>query len=328
MEMKRVVVVGCGSIGRRHARALARRGDVALELCEPQPDNLQLSLSEVGPVPTHTAFDAMLQTKPEMVIIATPHALHAPQTGAALDAGAHVLCEKPMADTVANAQTMLAAAQRSGRVLSIGFTNHFHPAMQRIKALIQSGELGTLLHVHWHIGTYLTLLSSVSRHQATLDGSIMMDYAHQPDLLYWWLGERPTRVYAAGRQAGALPLQSNPNVLLVTLEYASPLLATIHLNYVQHPQRAGCEITGDQGWLLFDMGNGQLRRGKQADASEVTETIAVERDALFRDEHQAFFNAVAGRRAPESAGHEAIVSQQIIEAVLASWRRQEPVSLA
>ena len=88
-----------------------------------------------------------------------------------------------------------------------------------------------------------------------------MDYAHQPDIFYWLLGEDASSGLCAGCQGGDLPLQSNPNLMAVTLEYDEPLIATIHLNYVQHPDRGSCEIIGDQGWALFETGSNSLAWG-------------------------------------------------------------------
>ena len=322
----RIVVVGCGSIGRRHARVLSCRDDVAVELCEPQRGHLDVALAEVGDVRTHDDFRTMMGSRPDMVVIATPQGLHADQTAAALDAGVHVLCEKPMADTVANSRRMQAAAE-NGPVLNIGFMLHFHPAFIRIKDLIGTGRLGRVLHVHWHIGTYRTLLNSISRHQANVPGAILLDYAHQPDLLRWWLGKMPAAVYASGFRAGDFRLDSDPNVLALTLEYDEPLLATINLNYVQHPERAECEVIGDQGWARCDLHSGQLELGSRADESRSKERFGVEKDDMIAAEHQAFFDAIDGKRGPESPPEDAIASMYVIEAAIASWREGRRVEI-
>ena len=327
MEVKRVVVVGCGSIGQRHARLLAGRADVALELCELEPEHLAKTLETVGPVPTYDSFERALDSRPDAVLIATPIPGHAQQAIGALEAGVHVLCEKPLCDTVANARCILEAVERSDRIFSVGFVLHFHPAMRRVKDLIDAGCLGRVMQVHWHIGAYLTLLSSVSRHQAELEGALLLDYAHQPDLLYWWLGEVPTAVYAAGRQGGNLPLQSNPNIMAITLEYEAPLLATINLNYVQHPSRSSCEIIGDEGWLAVDMEAGRLLIGRRREESVTQEEFSVERDFIYVEEQEAFFAAVAGKRTPESPAVEALVSMQIIEAAMIAWKEQRRVAI-
>ena len=137
MTAKRVIVVGCGSIGRRHARLLARRPDVTLEICDVNTDNVRRSLDETGQRTTYASYDDALSTRPDIVVIATPHVLHAEQAVRALRAGAHVLCEKPMSDTLAGARRMVAAARASDRVFSVGFNQHFHPVMRQVRDAIR-----------------------------------------------------------------------------------------------------------------------------------------------------------------------------------------------
>lgn len=326
MALRRIVVVGCGSIGRRHARLLARRPDLRVELCDSNPDCLEAARTELGEITGYADFGAMLATRPELAVIATPHAFHADQTIAAIQAGTHVLCEKPMSDNLADAKRMEAVAGH-GPVLDFGFTLHFHPGLQRLKELIASGDLGNILHLHCRVGTYITLVSSVSRHQANLEGALLLDYVHQPDLLYWMLGCEPRGVHTAAVFGGELPLRSNPNVLSLTLDYERPLLATVHLNYVQMPQRHEYEAVGDRAWALLDMETNRLRIGWREKQAESVETFTVERDALFEAEHQAFLDAVEGRRQPESPASNALVSMRVTDAALRSWMQSQRVLL-
>ncbi len=327
-RLPRIVVVGLGSIGRRHARLLAGRGDLAVEWCESSDTALKLARQEMGePAGVHVSFDGMLQTKPSMVVIATPHAMHADQTIAALGAGIHVLCEKPMAETLANAERMAAAAEQTKAVLTIGFHLHFHPGLRRLKALIQEGELGSVHHAHCHFGAYVVLVNSKSRYQRTLEGALLLDCAHQPDIFAWLLGQSPIGVYATGAQGGALEHQSNPNFIAMDCDYAGPMISTAHLNYLQMPERHEYEIVGDRGWAVFDLVQGRLRIGRQSDSSERVEAISTERDPLYREEHAAFLEAIAGRAKPESPSRSAIISMRVIAAALESLSTRQRVLL-
>jgi len=328
---RRIVVVGLGSIGRRHARLLHARGDLTVELCEPEPANLELAYAEVGRLPAYRTYDAALRTRPDVMVIATPHDLHCEQTVQALDQGIHVLCEKPMSDRLTDAATMLAAAerarQRSGAVLSIGFMLHFHPLLARLKQLVADGTLGTVLHVHYSVGSYITLVNSRSRYQANLEGALLLDYAHQPDFIHWLLGEKPRGVFMAAAQGGQFERTSRPNVLALTCDYDRSLLTTVSLNYAQMPQRSACEVIGDRGWALAEIEKQTLRIGLADDSSEREERIPVERDDLYRAEHQAFLDAIAGLRPPASPATEAIVSMEIADAALRSWRAGRRIEL-
>ncbi|MDI7274911.1 MAG: Gfo/Idh/MocA family oxidoreductase, partial [Anaerolineae bacterium] len=197
----------------------------------------------------------------------------------------------------------------------------------RLKKLIENGSLGTVLHILYRTGSYITLVNSQSRYQASLEGALLMDYAHQPDAIYWLTKQRPRGVYMAARQAGDMEFTSNPNYLTMVCDYASPLLSTIELNYLQMPQRHEIELVGDKGWAALDFERGVLRIAQRRGPSEVEEKVIVARDDLYRAEHQAFLEAIDGRRPPSSPAAEAIVSMEIIDAALASWKRQQRVAL-
>lgn len=328
MAVRRIAVVGCGSIGQRHARLLAQRPDLSVELCDPHTNCLAAAAAVIGETRSYSGFGEMLATRPDMVVIATPHSLHAEQTLASLRAGVHVLCEKPMSDNLADAERMAEAAAGGGPVLDFGFTLHFHPGLRRLKSLIASGELGAVLHVRCRVGTYATLTCSRSRHQAALEGALLFDYVHQPDIFYWLLGAEPAGVYMTAVMGGDLPLRSTPNVADLTLDYDAPLLGSIHLNYVQMPQRHEYEIVGDRAWAILDMETNRLRIGRRREEAETCEDIVVERDRLFEAEHQAFLDAVEGRRNPESPAPIALVSMRVVDAALRSWKLRQRAPLA
>lgn len=325
----RLVVVGVGSIGLRHARLLGARGDIAVEWCEPDAGIVIEAVRDLGaPSCIHRDFKAMLATMPDMVVLATPHQLHAEQSIQALAAGVHVLCEKPMADHPQAAREMLAAAAASGRVLSIGFHLHFHPGLRRLKDLMAAGELGTIAHVHCRVGSYVTLENSRSRYQRLLEGALMLDYAHQADLLHWLLQAMPLGVYAAGAHLKTPELHSNPNVLSLNFDYAQPVLGTIHLNYLQAPERHEYEVVGDRGWAVVDLSALKLTLGLKEGARSWTESIEVSRDSLYLAEHEAFIAAVSGVAVPENPPGEAIASVYMTAAAQKSWKSRQRVELS
>ncbi len=329
MAIKRqITVVGLGSIGRRHARLLSERNDIELNICEPNKSSLKIARKELGELRNYISFESVLEKSPDMVVIATPHSLHKEQTIAALQAGCHVLCEKPMSGNLEDAQAMHTAALSAKTILNIGFQNHFHPAFIRIKSIIKAGLLGTILHAYFHVGTYVTLLNSLSRYQRNIEGALFLDYAHQPDLFYWFFGKRPRGIYVSGIQGGDLEHTSNPNIMNILCDYEDAFLTSIHLNYLQHPGKSSCEIIGDQKYLHYDADSESIRLVDRINGSESVETYPFERDNMYRLEHQAFFDAVKGNRKPESPSNEAIVSMEIIDAGLRSWKERQRVELS
>ena len=325
---RRGVVVGLGSIGRRHARLLRERGDTEVELCETDAETLLVAQRELGQAASYRSYEEALASAPDFLLIATPHDLHLEQTVAALRRGVHVLCEKPMSHTLADARSMRDVARGSRAILSIGFMLHFDPALIRIAELIREGSLGEILAIHYRVGSYVTLVNSRSRYQARMKGALLLDYAHQPDLIHWLLGRRPRGVYCAAVQGGRLDLSSDPNVLALVCDYDDPLVATILLNYVQMPERHDLEVIGDRGWASYDAKAGELRVARRADETTSVERFRTERDQMYRQEHSAFLRAISGESSPSSPPEEAIASMEIIDAAMRSLESGTRVGLA
>jgi predicted dehydrogenase len=155
----RLAICGLGMMGRAHLGHTLRIEGVELAaVCDADPGRLDLSAEIVGNIefghrdlrPEHVRryddFGALLDdAELDAVVIATPTESHAPMAVAALQAGLHVFCEKPIALTLDDADRMIEAAARTGRVLMIGHVVRFFPAYVRIRGRIRSGEHGRVL---------------------------------------------------------------------------------------------------------------------------------------------------------------------------------------
>lgn len=325
---KCILVVGLGSIGRRHARLLAARGDLDVAWCEIHQEMIALARQEIGePARLFGNFEEALASGPGYVLIATPQNLHCAQTVAALEAGIPVLCEKPLSDNLVDAERMVATVQATGGVCAVGFQSHFSRGHQRLREIVTSGVIGPIRHYHSRVGTYITLVNSKSAYQSRCEGALIQDYSHQPDLAQWILGQMPETVFAQGLTAEAMPLQATPNVLMVQFGYASNLLGSLHLNYLQMPQRHHYELVGEDGWVLFDGDTGEMRLGDRESRRVTTESYPFEADAIYIREHEAFLAAAAGERAPESSVEEALLAVKVADATIASWRSGQRVAL-
>lgn len=322
---RRTVVVGAGSIGKRHIRLLRERKGAQVEVVEPNPDVLASLQAEFGALVVHDSFEAMLDTHPEIVWLASPTALHAVQSIAALNAGAHVFCEKPMAYTVEEARNVGEVVARSSRIFNVGFYLHFSTGLLLLKEMIERGDLGSLLHIRAHVGSYITLVNSISRYQARHAGTLFFDYSHQPDLFYWLTKKMPVTLKVYGFCGGDMQLRADPNVADVICEYDSQLITHVHLNYTQMPERHTYEVIGDEGWALLDFNEGLLLVGNRSQQTVQTKTFRQERDDIFRAEHNAFFDAVDGKRPPETSAADGLISTMICAAALESYRTKRRV---
>ncbi|HJQ83025.1 MAG TPA: Gfo/Idh/MocA family oxidoreductase, partial [Candidatus Binatia bacterium] len=128
----------------------------------------------------HPSYEALL-ADPELdaVYVPLPNALHCRWTIQALEAGKHVLCEKPFAATAAEAEAMAAAAARTGRVLVEAFHYRYHPLFARLQAIIAAGEIGDVRHVEAHLCFPLPFRGDI-RYRADLAGGALMDAGCYP----------------------------------------------------------------------------------------------------------------------------------------------------
>lgn len=131
--------------------------------------------------------------RPDVTLVACPNHLHAEMSISALEAGSHVVCEKPMAACVSEAEAMLAAAQASGRELMIAFSNRFRPEVGALYEAIQSGRLGDIkaLRCGWLRHKGVPGVSTWFTKRAQAGGGVLMDLgSHLLDLAIWLTGRR------------------------------------------------------------------------------------------------------------------------------------------
>lgn len=146
MKKLRVGVIGCGSIARhRHLPEYASNPNVELvAVCDNNAERA-LEIGEKYGVPSYTSFVELLRNaEVDAVSVCTPNYLHAPISNAALLAGVHVLCEKPMATSKEEAESMIETAAKSGKKLMIAHNQRFVASHQKARQLIQSGEVGKI----------------------------------------------------------------------------------------------------------------------------------------------------------------------------------------
>jgi len=149
MSTIRVALIGCGGITLQNhlpGLALCRETRVAA-LCDMDPTTLERARQQTGVAVVSTRFaEIVSRDDVDAVIIATPNHTHAPIAHAAIAAGKHVLCEKPLALTAAEARGMAAAADRAGVRHMTAYTYRFVPAMRYLASLTQRGVLGEIRH--------------------------------------------------------------------------------------------------------------------------------------------------------------------------------------
>lgn len=324
----RVLVAGAGSIGLRHARLWREVPGVQVGICDSNPEFLARARPELCGAETWTDFSSALEWRPDIAVVAVPHHLHAELTCAAFEAGADVLCEKPMSLDVAESLKMAAAASENGRVLRVGFVNRFHPGLVRLKHLMETKALGCVLHSRYEVGSYETLVNSRSRYQSALPGALVMDYVHGIDLLLWLLGEIPCGVYAKGIQGGDFEFSSSPNLCEAVFDYKASMLASMQLDYAIGPLRHTTEVIGDRAAVKVDLIHGKISIRDRLQDTITQEVVSLERDDLFRAQIQDFLDIRAAKPGKGCSPQEGIQTTAVMQSVLTALGTQERIPIS
>lgn len=194
MNRYRVAVLGCGDISSLHLAALSTVAEAELvAVCDPHEGRLATVAATHG-VPGYRDHIALFDDiEPDVVHICTPHDTHAALAVDALERGIHVVLEKPLAHTRAEADRLMAAAAASNATIGICFQNRYNAPIQAAHALLSGGELGPILGssatVLWHRTAEYYLDRPWRGRWSTGGGGLMMNQAiHTVDLLQWLAG--------------------------------------------------------------------------------------------------------------------------------------------
>ncbi len=280
----------------------------------------------------HASYESLLADPDvEAVYVPLPNGLHAEWAIRALEAGKHVLCEKPVAATHAQAVAMFDAARRAGRVLVEGYPYLAQPHALKLRQLVAAGEIGSLQTIQAAFGFTLADRTNI-RFDAALGGGALLDVGVYPiSLVRILVGAPPRRVHAVARwDAGGVD-----QTLVATLEHADGPLAQISCGFAASAHRYAV-IAGTAGVLRTTYPNTppagrpaivEIKRGVAPDL----DFEAIEVPALngFRAEAESFERLL--RAGPEqwsgASPAESLDILATLDAVLASARSGRPVEI-
>ena len=204
MSAPRLGFVGLGWIGRMRLDALAEAGAAEIAaVCESAPDRLAQAGEAHPKAARFTDFDGLIERAEELgldgIVIATPNALHAPQTLAALERGLAVFCQKPLALDAREARAMVKAAREADRLLGVDYSYRFTDGAQELRRVVQAGELGKIfsLDLVFH-NAYGPDKPWCFDPRLAGGGSLMDLGVHLIDLAFWLLDDPEIRRVRGG----------------------------------------------------------------------------------------------------------------------------------
>ena len=345
----RFALVGAGVIGKVHAEALAALPDVAelVAVVDRDPAKARELAARYG-AESATDLDAVLRRDDvDAVTICTPSGVHADGAVAALDAGKHVVVEKPIDITLAAADRIIDAEKRSGKTVGVISQHRFDRSTEKVLAAVRDGRLGTITsaiasHAWWRGQTYYD--SGDWRGTWALDGggAVMNQTVHTINLMITTLGT-PVEVFAYTACLAHERIEVEDTAVAV-VKFASGALGVIHGTTAAYPgldaslrvfgSKGSAVITNDELTYLHqnegpapEIGMAAQTGGNQVTDEDRLDPAELGLGAAHGRQFADFVDAVATRRAPRVGTAEARTSLSVILALYESAGAGKPVAL-
>lgn len=311
----RVLVVGCGSIGERHARCFQKTGRSVVSICDPRAERRSRLVTEYGFESAFPTLEAALEEAWDVAVIATPAPLHVTQAAALVSRGASALIEKPLSTSLDGIDALQQLAGRRGLAVGVAYVFRGHPAVREVHRRVRSGEIGPLRLVTaiggQHFPTYRPDYRDIYYARRETGGGVIQDtLTHLADLVQV-VGGRFVHVQSDwDRQSlQGVEVEDTANVLArLRGPGGESVMATFSCNQFQAPNETRIDFHGDDGSLRIDLTGHRwaaLRRGEPG--WRWSDTLIHERDDLFIRQANHFLDAAEGAAPPlcglDDAGH-------------------------
>lgn len=326
-----LLVVGSGSVGKRHARNFAALG-CAISSMDPRADrNAELAVE----TPVLSSFisleEALAAQKPDGVVICSPPHVHVAQTEACLTAGIPVLLEKPVCPDLASAKRLLEARKASGVPLLLGYTWRWWPPLGRVRGLLAGEAVGALRHVRFVMSAHLADWHPWENYQdffmsrRELGGGALLDESHWTDLALWMFGE-PESVQARIEKLSDLDIDSDDNVDML-LAYRNGLRVSLHLDLFGRPHEKSITFVGEKGTIRWSADPNQVAVGRAMSGWEEVERFDCERNDMFVGVARDFLAVLAGAPPSLCTLEDGVKVLRIVEAARKSSSERRTVRL-
>lgn len=338
MEKTGFALIGAGLFGERHAQAYSRHPAVDfVGVCDLNGERAREVAEKYG-ARFHTIDYRELLANPAIaaVSVATPDHLHRDVAVACAAAGKHILVEKPLATTVADAEAIVQAARARGVTLMVDFHNRVNPPMVQARDAIRRGDIGRPAYVYARLSNTTAVATDMLR-WAGQSSALWFLASHMIDLVRWMLDDEVARVYAVSR-AGILRELGVPTAdfHVATVEFASGAVGVFEHAWILPRTHATVkdlklEILGSAGAINVDGSHNRALEIYTAEKAAFPDLLAPPTGAHltgFVLDSIAYFVDAVTRGAPVLAtGEDGLATTRVICAILDSVARGAPVTL-
>ena len=326
------LIVGYGSIGKRHTGNLRTLGVDDIYICDPYIDSLASESDLKNSSGVFLDIDSALSfVNFDIALVCSPPYLNVEQTKKLLSSNVNVFVEKPLSNTLENIDDLVALSKNKNKVVQIGYNWRFYKGLKFIQEILNKGSIGRILWVRSEFGKYLPEWRPQQDYRNNYTaiksegGGIIFDASHELDYLKWLFGDIHS-VFCVSDRLGDLDIDVEDTASII-LNFSSGCIGEVHLDFIQRTQTKSCKIVGSEGTLFWDY-NGEESSISIFD-SKTNETekfdMSCDPNDKYIDELESFLDCVKNKRSPIVDLDNAIDTLKIIMAAYESSDKGVPV---
>lgn len=252
--MKKILIIGGGSIGKRHLRNLLSLGEQDVAMVETNPERAEANKKEFN-IPVYNSLEEISDKKFDIVFICSPSVYHLQNSLWAAEKGSDLFIEKPLSHNLERVDKLIDSVREKKLITLVGSNWKFYPLFQKMKELLDSGVIGKILSARCQFGQYLPDWHPGEDYRQgysankKLGGGILLD-SHEFDYLTWFLGE-VKKISCFAKKVSNLEIDVE-DVAEVILEFKNGAIGEIHLDYLQRFYQRNFEFFGETGTIIWD----------------------------------------------------------------------------
>ncbi len=301
-EKPKVLIAGCGSIGRRHIRNLRELGVRDFVLCDPSEAALDMAAEGLESPRRVDNFADALDSGADAAVIATPSSMHMEMSTALAGKGTHLFIEKPLSHTLDGAEALIKLVEELGVAAMMAMCYRFHPVYIHIKKLLDADSIGTVFHVNAYGGHYLPDWHPNADYKVeyaankSLGGGVVLTCIHGFDNIRWLFGEVAELACFIDR-VGVLEMDVE-DIAMGIFKMESGVYINWQMDFLQRTNQNKLVAVGEKGTLRCDMVTGVIETFSADYGKWYVEEISFDINTMYLEEMRHFLDCIANKKKP------------------------------
>ena len=297
----RILIIGAGSVGRRHINNLNNLGYEDIDVVDISDSSLDYVKKNFRIKETFTDFkDALSSKSYDAAFILTPPIYHIPMALELARNGIDLFIEKPLGHNLEHVDELIKVTEKNNLVVMIGYNQRFNFGLRKLKSYIENGTLGKIYYIRAEAGQYLPDWRPWQDYRKSytaikeLGGGIILDGSHEIDYVMWLVNSKVKDVKAVYDKVSDLEINVEDTAEII-LKFENGIIASIHLNMIEKGYNRYCKIVGEEGSVKWIFKDNTLEFYDGASKMLITERYEWDSNHSYLEELKHFFYCIGNK---------------------------------